>query len=89
MKEAYITEGGSSMIIHNVALVGLIVVSVLLIIVVLLMSGRTTGLGALTGGAEQLFGRPKARGLDAVLNRVASILGALLFILALLVAFYK
>ncbi|MEW8976260.1 MAG: preprotein translocase subunit SecG, partial [Exiguobacterium sp.] len=40
------------MIIHNVALVGLIVVSVLLIIVVLLMSGRTTGLGALTGGAE-------------------------------------
>ncbi len=35
------------MIIHNVALVGLIVVSVLLIIVVLLMSGRTTGLGAL------------------------------------------
>jgi len=53
------------------------------------MSGRTTGLGALTGGAEQLFGRQKARGLDAVLNRVASILGALLFILALLVAFYK
>jgi len=67
MKEAYITEGGSSMIIHNVALVGLIVVSVLLIIVVLLMSGRTTGLGALTGGAEQLFGRQKARGLDALL----------------------
>lgn len=54
------------MIIHNVALVGLIVVSVLLIIVVLLMSGRTTGLGALTGGAEQLFGRQKARGLDVV-----------------------
>ena len=77
------------MIIHNVALVGLIVVSVLLIIVVLLMSGRTAGLGALTGGAEQLFGRQKARGLDAVLNRVASILGASFFILALLVAFYK
>jgi preprotein translocase subunit SecG len=42
----------------------LILVSLALIVVVVLQSGRSAGLsGAITGGAEQLFGKQKARGI--------------------------
>ncbi|ACQ69783.1 MULTISPECIES: preprotein translocase subunit SecG [Exiguobacterium] len=71
---------------QTIATISLLVVAVLLIVVVLLMSGRSQGLGAIAGGAEQLFGRQKARGFDAVLNRTAAVLGTLFFILGLLVA---
>ncbi|MEW8987711.1 MAG: preprotein translocase subunit SecG, partial [Bacillus sp. (in: firmicutes)] len=48
----------------------LVVVSIALIVVVLLQSGKSTGLsGAISGGAEQLFGKQKARGLDLYLHR--------------------
>jgi preprotein translocase subunit SecG len=48
----------------------LVIVSIGLILVVLLQSGKSAGLGgAITGGAEQMLGR-KARGFDAVLSRI-------------------
>jgi len=47
----------------------LAIVSIALILIVLLQSGKTAGLsGAITGGAEQMIGR-KARGFDAVLAK--------------------
>ncbi|MDS8773944.1 preprotein translocase subunit SecG, partial [Streptococcus pneumoniae] len=56
------------------------------IVVVLLQSGKSAGLsGAISGGAEQLFGKQKARGLDLVLHRVTIVLAALFFILAIAV----
>lgn len=47
----------------------LLIISCLgLIAVVLLQSGRSAGLsGAIGGGAEQLMGKQKARGIDALL----------------------
>ncbi|HEU5140938.1 MAG TPA: preprotein translocase subunit SecG [Bacillales bacterium] len=67
----------------------LIAVSVGIIIVVLLQSGRSAGLsGAITGGAEQLFGKKKARGIEAVLTRVTVILATLFFLLAIGVAYF-
>ncbi|AOM81986.1 preprotein translocase subunit SecG [Salisediminibacterium beveridgei] len=67
----------------------LVVVSILLIAVVLLQSGRSAGLaGAISGGAEQMVGKQKARGLEAVLSKVTVVLGVLFFVLTLVVAYY-
>ncbi len=64
----------------------LIIVSLALIVVVLLQSGKSAGLsGAISGGAEQLFGKQKARGMDLVLHRVTIVLAVLFFILTIAV----
>lgn len=66
----------------------LLVMSVALIIVVLLQKGKSAGLsGAITGGAEHLFGRTKARGLDLFLSRVTLVLAILFIILTAIVAY--
>lgn len=71
-------------ILHTVITVSLIIVALALIVVVLLQSGKSAGLsGAISGGAEQLFGKQKARGMDLVLHRVTIVLSVLFFILAL------
>ncbi|MFJ3389175.1 MULTISPECIES: preprotein translocase subunit SecG [unclassified Lysinibacillus] len=69
---------------HTVVLVSLVIVSVALIVVVLLQSSKSAGLsGAISGGAEQLFGKQKARGMDLILHRVTIVLAILFFLLAL------
>lgn len=67
----------------------LVIVSIALIVVVLLQSGKSAGLsGAISGGAEQLFGKQKARGLDLILHRMTIILSVLFFILTIVVAYF-
>lgn len=69
---------------HTLFTVLLLIVSLALIVVVLLQSGKSAGLsGAISGGAEQLFGKQKARGMDLVLHRVTIVLSVLFFVLAL------
>lgn len=64
----------------------LVIVSIVLTIVVLLQSGRSAGIsGAIMGGAEQMMGR-KARGIDAVLQKITAWLAAVFIILAVWVA---
>jgi len=66
----------------------LVIFSLALIAAVLLQRGKSAGLsGAITGGAEHLFGKQKARGLDLFLQRLTVILAAGFFILSLLVAY--
>lgn len=68
----------------------LIIDSIALIVVVVLQSGKSAGLsGAISGGAEQLFGKQKARGLDLVLHRLTVILAVLFFILSMLIAIFE
>ncbi|ASS69380.1 MULTISPECIES: preprotein translocase subunit SecG [Paenibacillus] len=68
----------------------LVIFSLGLIAVVLLQKGKSAGLsGAISGGAEHLFGKQKARGLDLFLQRLTIGLAAGFFILALLVAYLK
>ncbi|RST77590.1 preprotein translocase subunit SecG [Siminovitchia acidinfaciens] len=75
---------------HAIAITLLIIVSIALIIVVLLQSGKSAGLsGAISGGAEQLFGKQKARGMDLVLNRITIVLSVLFFLLTMAVAFFE
>ncbi|MDQ8735050.1 preprotein translocase subunit SecG [Paenibacillus sp. LHD-38] len=67
----------------------LVIFSVGLIAVVLLQKGKSAGLsGAITGGAEHLFGKQKARGLDLFLQRLTVALAAGFFILALVVSYF-
>ncbi|MBD1383534.1 preprotein translocase subunit SecG [Metabacillus arenae] len=73
---------------HTLLVVLLVIVSIALITVVLLQSGKSAGLsGAISGGAEQLFGKQKARGMDLVLHRATIILSVLFFILTIAVSY--
>jgi preprotein translocase subunit SecG len=50
-----------------------ILVSVVLIVVVLLQSGKSAGLsGSIAGGAESFFGKNRGRTIDAMLSRWTS-----------------
>ncbi len=52
----------------------LLVSSIVLIISILLQSGNSDGLsGSIAGGAEQLFGKRKSRGYDALLSRITTV----------------
>ena len=63
----------------------LAVASLILIASVLLQSGNSAGLsGSIAGGAEQLFGKKKSKGYEALLEQVTAI-GAVLFIVLSLV----
>ncbi len=54
--------------------------SVVLIASVLLQSGNSAGLsGSIAGGAEQLFGKKKSRGYEAILSKITTV-GAILFV---------
>jgi preprotein translocase subunit SecG len=66
----------------------LIVVSLGLIAAVLLQKGKSAGLsGAITGGAEHLFGKQKARGLDLFLQRATMGLATAFIVLSLVVSY--
>ncbi|EGG98072.1 preprotein translocase, SecG subunit [Staphylococcus warneri VCU121] len=53
---------------HTFFVVLLIIDCIALVTVVLLQEGKSNGLsGAISGGAEQLFGKQKQRGVDLIL----------------------
>ena len=63
----------------------LAICSLVLIASVLLQSGSSAGLsGSIAGGAEQLLGKKKSKGYEAILEKVTTI-GAILFIVLSLV----
>ncbi len=58
-----------------------VIASLILIGSILLQSGKSAGLsGAIGGGAEQLWGKQKGRGLEELLSKVTTI-GAIVFII--------
>ncbi|MFC5734663.1 preprotein translocase subunit SecG [Cytobacillus gottheilii] len=74
---------------HTLFITLLVIVSIGLIVVVLLQSGKSAGLsGAISGGAEQLFGKQKARGIDLILHRVTIVLSVLFFLLTIAVSYF-
>ena len=61
-----------------------VVLSLFLIAVVLLQSGKRTGLsGAIAGGAETFFGKNKARDLDAKLSTLTKYVAVIFILLTL------
>ena len=75
------------MVIIKLALIIVyIVVCISLIATVLLQSGRSAGLsGAITGGAQSLFGKKK--GLDDLLGRITTGLAVGFMVLAIILTF--
>lgn len=66
-----------------------IILSIVIVIAVMMQpSKQNSAASAFTGGADQLFGKQKARGFEAVMQRATAVLGAvwliLLFVLVLL-----
>ncbi|SCW68890.1 preprotein translocase subunit SecG [Paenibacillus tianmuensis] len=67
----------------------LVIASLGLIAAVLLQPGKSAGLsGAISGGAEHLFGKKKARGLELFLSRLTMGLAVVFFVLSLVVAYF-
>ena len=61
----------------------MIVASLFLIIVVLLQSGASQGIGAVSGGAETFFGSGKASAADKILARLTTAMGVVFVVVAL------
>lgn len=58
----------------------LAIASLVLIASILLQSGNSAGLsGSIGGGAEQLFGKKKSKGYEAILSKIATA-SAIIFI---------
>lgn len=73
---------------HTLIIVLLIIDCIALVTVVLLQEGKSNGLsGAISGGAEQLFGKQKQRGVDLFLHRLTIILAILLFVLMFCISY--
>ncbi|GEQ04507.1 preprotein translocase subunit SecG [Staphylococcus gallinarum] len=69
---------------HTLFIILLIIDCIALITVVLLQEGKSNGLsGAISGGAEQLFGKQKQRGIDLFLHRLTIVLSVIFFLLML------
>lgn len=63
----------------------LAIACIILIVSVLLQSGNSSGLsGSIAGGAEQLFGKKKSRGYEAILAKITT--GAAILFVVLSVA---
>lgn len=64
-----------------------IIITVILIAVVLLQSGKQAGLsGSIAGGSETFFGKNKGRTIDAILSKWTSVV-AVLFLVTSIVLF--
>lgn len=69
---------------YNTLVVLLLIISVLIIIAVMMQpSKQNSAASAFTGGATELFGKQKARGFVAVMQRATTVLAVLWMGLAL------
>lgn len=74
---------------HTVVMIILVLVCIALVTVVLLQEGKSNGLsGAISGGAEQLFGKQKQRGVDLFLHRLTIVLSVIFFLLMLGISYF-
>ena len=62
----------------------LAITSIVLIASILLQSGNSAGLsGSIGGGAEQLFGKKKSKGYEAILSKISTVAAVLFIVLSL------
>ena len=73
---------------YNVILGIVIVLSIVMVIAIMMQpSKQNSAASAFTGGADQLFGKQKARGFESVMQRSKSVMGAIWMILLFVLAF--
>ncbi len=69
---------------HTALMIILLAASIILIISILLQTGNSDGLsGSIAGGAEQLFGKRKSRGYDALLAKITTVAAIIYIIVSL------
>lgn len=74
---------------HTFFIIILILDCIALVTVVLLQEGKSNGLsGAISGGAEQLFGKQKQRSVDLFLHRLTIVLSVIFFLLMLGISYF-
>ena len=63
----------------------LLIASIILTVSILLQSSNSAGLsGSIGGGAEQLFGKRRSSGYDAILSKISTVTAILFIILSLI-----
>ena len=67
------------------AKVVLVIISVILIASVLLQSGRSAGLGAITGGSNESTSR-RGKGTDPLLARTTTVVAIVFYVITILIA---
>lgn len=73
---------------YNFLVIVMIILSFLIVFTIMMQpSKQNSAASAFTGGADQLFGKQKARGFEAVMQRTTAILGAIWIIVALILAY--
>lgn len=86
LDRVYMNEGG--LFVYNVILGIVIVLSVVLIFTIMMQpSKQNSAASAFSGGTDQLFGKQKARGFEAVMQRATAVLGAIWMILLFVLSF--
>ncbi|RIO55272.1 preprotein translocase subunit SecG [Staphylococcus hominis] len=74
---------------HTLFMVLLIIDCIALITVVLLQESKSNGLsGAISGGAEQLFGKQKQRGVDLFMHRLTIVLAIIFFLIMIGISYF-
>ena len=69
---------------HTALMIILLLSSLVLIVSILLQESNSDGLsGSIAGGAEQLFGKRKSRGYDALLSRITTICAVIYIVISL------
>lgn len=69
---------------HTFLMIVLLISSIILTASILMQSGNSDGLsGSIAGGAEQLFGKKKSRGYDALLSRITTVCAVIYIIVSL------
>lgn len=77
--------GGYNM--YKLLLSAMIILSVLIIIAVMMQpSKQNSAASAFSGGSSELFGKTKARGFEAFMQRATAILGVSWMVVAILLA---
>lgn len=73
---------------YNLILGIVIVLSIVMVIAIMMQpSKQNSAASAFTCGADQLFGKQKARGFEAVMQRSTAVMGAVWMILLFVLAF--
>lgn len=67
--------------------IAIIIVSILLIAIVLLQSGKAESANIIQGGSSELFQNRKERGLELFISRLTFILGFTFFALCIFISF--
>lgn len=74
----------------TVLMILIIISSIVLIASILFQSGNSAGLsGSIGGGAEQLFGKKKSKGYEAILSRITTVCAIVFFLCAVILTYLE